>query len=318
MMLPIVEVLLATYNGAAFLQEQIDSVFAQRDVDVRIVARDDGSTDATSAILQQYVAKNPVRFRVLQNGEPTGSAKGNFSRLLAASTGPHVAFCDQDDVWLPHKLRHTLQRMQQLEAQFGTETPLLVSTDLQVVDEALRPIASSLWRQNGLANATKPPLGQLLSENTVTGCTALLNRALVDRMREMPVAALMHDHWAALIAASTGALAGIDEATMLYRQHNSNVVGAVESRPPLENLRRLLSHDAFEDRALQYRKDRAQAQALIVLHGSTMSSAARATVEAFVALEDMPRIKRIRTMQHYNLWRSGTARKLTALADILR
>jgi glycosyltransferase involved in cell wall biosynthesis len=315
---PRIEILLATYNGARFLGEQIDSVLTQQDIDVRILARDDGSRDDTPIILAKYAALHPERFRVLPTDMPTGSAQRNFHQLLLASQAQYVAFCDQDDVWLPNKLQRAFERMQQLESQHGTTTPLLVSTDLRVVDETLQTVALSLWQQNGLANATNPPLGQLLSDNTVTGCTALLNRTLVDCMREMPAAALMHDHWAALIAASTGALAGVEEATILYRQHNSNVVGAVASRSPLQKLQRLLSREAVEDRALQYRKDRAQAQALLQLHATSMNPTARSTVEAFIHLEEMPRIKRIRTMQQYSLWRSGTSRKLVAIADILR
>ncbi len=315
---PVIEVLLATYNGARFLREQIDSVLAQQDIDLRILARDDGSGDETPSILKEYAAQHPDRFRVIPTDTPTGSAQRNFHQLLLASTADYVAFCDQDDVWLPHKLQHTVRRMQQLEAQHDTSTPVLISTDLRVVNEMLQTIAPSLWQQNSIGNAAKPPLGQLLSDNTVTGCTALLNRALVEHMQEMPPAVLMHDHWAALIAASTGAIAGIDETTVLYRQHSSNVVGAVATRSPLQKLQRLFGRSAVRDRALQYWKDRAQAQALLKLHGSNMLPVARATVDAFIALEDMPRIKRLRVMQRYNLWRSGTARKLTAIADILR
>ncbi len=315
---PVIEALLATYNGARFLSEQIDSVLAQEAIDVCILARDDGSRDDTPAILAKYASMHPERFRVLPTDVPTGSAQRNFGQLLLASQAEYVAFCDQDDVWLPHKLQRTFKRMQQLEVQHGSHVPLLVSTDLLVVDEALQAIAASLWQQNGLANATNPPLGRLLSDNTVTGCTALLNRALVDRMREMSAAVLMHDHWAALIAASTGALAGVEEATILYRQHSSNVVGAIASRSPLQKLQRLLSREGVGDRALQHRKDRAQAQALLELHGTAMKPVARSTVEAFIRLEEMPRMERIRTMQRYDLWRSGTSRKLVAIADILR
>jgi glycosyltransferase involved in cell wall biosynthesis len=315
---PSIEVLLATYNGARFLHEQVDSVLAQEGINLCILARDDGSIDDTPSILAAYATAHPSRFHLLPTDTPTGSAQRNFHHLLVASSAEYVAFCDQDDVWLPHKLQRSLQRIQQLEKGYGRTKPMLVSTDLRVVDDAMQTVAPSLWQQNGIANATKPPLGQLLSDNTVTGCTALLNRSLVNSMLEMPPAVLMHDHWAALIAASTGALAGIDEATVLYRQHSNNVVGAVASRSPLQKLRRLLAPDAVEDRARQYEKDRAQAEALIQFHGSNMLPHARKTVEAFINLEGTSHITRIRTMQRYNLWRSGTTRKLVAIADILR
>jgi glycosyltransferase involved in cell wall biosynthesis len=315
---PQIEVLLATYNGAAYLRDQIDSVLAQTSVDLRILARDDGSRDETPAILAGYAETDPSRFRIIETGTPTGAAHRNFARLLQASTAPYAAFCDQDDIWLPGKLQLELTRMQQIEQQHRTATPILIYTDLQVVDASLTVQAKSLWQQNGLANAQHPPLAQLLADNTVTGCTALINRALANRISDMPPTTLMHDHWAALIAAGTGIIEGIPEATVLYRQHSNNVVGAVASKSPLEKVKRLIGKDAAADRALQYGKDRAQAQSLLNLHGSSMSAEARTTVEAFVGLADQARFARLRTMQRHNLWRSGTARKLTAIADILR
>jgi glycosyltransferase involved in cell wall biosynthesis len=134
--LPEVEVLLATYNGARFLREQLDSIMAQDYGNIRVLARDDGSSDETIEILGQYAKKFPGCFRVMPAGSPTGSAKGNFLLLIKASTADYICFADQDDVWLPDKVSRTKQAMDQLESRWGTEVPLLVFTDLHVVDEA--------------------------------------------------------------------------------------------------------------------------------------------------------------------------------------
>ena len=315
---PTVEVLLATYNGATYLRDQVESVLKQIDVEPRILVRDDGSTDGTQAILTELAAAYPDHIRILPADTPTGLARANFARLLRASTGNYVAFCDQDDLWLPTKLQQTLNRMQQLEQQHGSSKPLLVYTDLHVVDAALQPIALSLWQQNGLGNAESPSLGQLLGENTVTGCTALLNRTLADRLKTMPPQALMHDHWAALVAASTGALAGLAQPTVLYRQHSNNVVGATARRSPWTALGRLFNAAAVQDRTTQRARDRAQAEALLQLHAHQMNPAARATVQAFINLHTMSPAARIQTMLRYDLWRSGPSRILADITDALR
>jgi hypothetical protein len=315
-----IEVLLATYNGAAFLREQIDSVLAQDGVTVRILARDDGSSDGTQAILDEYAAAHPDRFTVLRDAESTGSAKGNFLRLLRASTAPYVAFCDQDDVWLPLKLRLSLDAMHALAEQNGSATPLLVYTDLRVVDAELQPISQSLWVTNRLHNATTPKLSKLLSENVVTGCTALMNRVLADRMLSMPGTAEMHDHWVALVAAGTGSLAAVPEPTVLYRQHGGNVVGAMQdaSQGLAQRYERLMGRTAVERRAVQYRADQAQARSLLELHSAFMQPEAQQTVAAFIALHEMSRRQRLRTIMRYDLWREGLQRRITMFADLLR
>src|SRR5271156_5979852 len=98
--LPEVEVLLATYNGARFLREQLDSILAQDYGNFRVLARDDGSSDETVEILVQYAEDFPDRVRVMPAGIATGNPQSNFLLLMRASTAEYVCFADQDDVWL--------------------------------------------------------------------------------------------------------------------------------------------------------------------------------------------------------------------------
>lgn len=317
--MPPVQVLLATYNGARFLRQQIDSVLAQEHVAVRILARDDGSNDGTQAVLAEYAHALPERFHVLQDDKRTGSASGNFGLLLQAATGAYAAFCDQDDVWLPDKLAASMARMHALEEQHGMQTPLLVYTDLRVVDEQLHTVSESLWQSNSLAKAQTPTLAGLLSENVVTGCTALLNRALIERMQTMPATAQMHDHWAALIAGSLGAMAAVPRATMLYRQHASNVIGAIAGTRSLsEKIERFISEEGVVARRTQSLSDRAQAQSLLDLHGAEMTPERRAVVEGFLMMDSLPRIKRLLTTSRLGLWRPDKQRRIAQLIDLLR
>ena len=316
---PAVEVLLATYNGARFLREQIDSVLKQEGVGIRILARDDGSTDGTQALLAEYADALPEQFQVLHDDFRTGTARGNFGLLLQATTAKYVAFCDQDDVWLPGKLSTSMAVMRDMESAHGSTTPLLVYTDLRVVDDALRTVGESLWQTNHLAHAQSPSLASLLTENVVTGCTALLNRALIDRMATMPATAQMHDHWAALLASSLGAMAALPQATVLYRQHGGNVVGAVQGRQSLRaKIARFVSQEGVAARRKQYLADRAQAQSLLTLHGAEMTAERRDIVTGFLALEDMTRIKRLRSTTRLGLWRPDKQRRIAQLLDLLR
>jgi glycosyltransferase involved in cell wall biosynthesis len=132
--LPEVEVLLATYNGARFLREQLDSIMAQDYGNIRVLARDDGSSDGTVEILDQYAKKFPGCFRVMPASAPTGTAKNDFLLLMKASTAEYICFADQDDVWLPDKVSRTKQAMDRLESRWGTKVPLLVFTDLRPLD----------------------------------------------------------------------------------------------------------------------------------------------------------------------------------------
>ncbi len=133
--------------------------------------------DGTSAILEEYAARLPERVRVCAGGEATGHPKRNFLRLMQASAAEYVCFADQDDVWLPHKVSLTLSAMQRLEERYGRETPLLVFTDLRVVDERLRMLHRSFWRRAGLRAENIHRLERVLGENVVTGCTAMMNRS---------------------------------------------------------------------------------------------------------------------------------------------
>jgi len=134
-----VSILLSTYNGAKHLKEQLDSLYSQTYSDIEIIARDDGSSDNTIEILKSY----DVKF--LMTKENLG-AKGSFAELLsyavAYSDCEYFMFCDQDDVWESDKVEKTFAKMQELEQEFGN-IPLLVHTDLGVVDERLHSINSS-------------------------------------------------------------------------------------------------------------------------------------------------------------------------------
>lgn len=221
--------LLATYNGADYLEALIESLRAQTYKDWQLWIRDDGSTDGTPAILAA-AARSDARIEVVVDDHGRGGAARNFGLLMQRAyhaDADYVFFVDQDDVWLPHKIERQLQEMQRVEAQYGKDVPQLVHTDLSVVDRNLGMIHPSFAEFTSVHRDREHPLCSLLVANHVTGCVSLFNRALLLVANPLPPEALMHDWWVALCGAATGRLTYIPEATILYRQHNGNVVGAM-------------------------------------------------------------------------------------------
>ena len=225
---PTIDILLATFNGAAYLQPQMESLLRQTYPAFRILVSDDGSSDETMSLIQAYVNRCPGRIIYVPNPCPGQGAIRNFEHLmetsLAHGQAKWMAFADQDDIWLPDKLTHSAVAMLSLEGEVEANTPCLVHTDLYVMNASAEPMHPSFVRSEGLkpesATATT-----LLSVNVVTGCTMLVNRALLVNALPIPAEAIMHDWWCALISGS-GRRVFLPLPTVGYRQHSSNQIGA--------------------------------------------------------------------------------------------
>lgn len=237
---PTVDIALATWNGARFLPSLLDSIVAQSYPNWRLVVRDDGSSDRTSEILATFAEHHKSRVELVQDDRVRLGVTRNFEAAVRRCTANYVAFADQDDIWLPDKLQHTVQRLLAVEEEVGKATPILVHTDLRVVDAALGLIAPSFMRMMRLDPLAGATIKRLLVRNVVTGCTMLANRALVDAASPVPEAAVIHDWWLALVGACLGRVEFIDERTVLYRQHGTNSIGAVDGWSLHSTLARLL------------------------------------------------------------------------------
>lgn len=218
-----VEILLATYNGECYIREQIDSILNQEYSNWIVRVCDDASTDHTYEILSEYRNRFPDKFILEKNQKGFGSAKLNFFHLIRQSSCDYVMCCDQDDVWLPNKISLTLQEMKRNEKE---DMPVLVHTDLKVVDAKLHVLSESFFQHSNLRKSFE--YRDILIQNHVTGCTMMMNRPLVDllNMQENYEDILMHDWLAVIVAAGLGKVAFVDCPTMLYRQHAVNSVGA--------------------------------------------------------------------------------------------
>ena len=229
---------MATYNGEKYVAEQISSLLAQTEKNWELFIHDDGSTDHTADVLKNYREQNPDRIHIL-SGPACGGAKDNFFFLMRQVKAPYVLFCDQDDVWLPEKIELEFRRIKELEAQFGTDTPILVFSDLSVVDSKLNLISEKMSVYQKL-DPGHIKLKDLMIQNVITGCTVMMNRVLAEKALQVQTtnSIIMHDWWCALAAACLGKISYVDRPLVLYRQHKDNSVGAKN----VSSLRYLINH----------------------------------------------------------------------------
>ncbi len=243
-----VAICMATYNGEKYIAEQLQSIVEQTYGNWRLFIHDDGSTDRTVEIIKTYPDD---RIHLIEDGLRYGSAKDNFAGTLnyvkEKFAFQYFMFADQDDVWLCHKIEVSMKQMIKAErgkSHNGGETllPVLIHTDLKVVDENLRVLGESFMKYRAL-NPHVRDLNHLLAQNNVTGCTMLWNRSLNDKINLGAKEVAMHDWWFSTSASLLGTIEYVEEPTILYRQHGNNTVGATKVNTLGFILKRLLGHN---------------------------------------------------------------------------
>lgn len=220
-----IAVLLATYNGSAYLAEQLNSLRLQDFREFEIFVHDDGSTDSTPDILREFQECFEGRLHILDPSVKGLGAKRNFLWLMEEVDAAYYMFCDQDDIWLPAKVGKSFAKLKEMENRWP-HSPLLVQTDLTVVDGNQNVIAQSFWQYSGHEPDLMKRFGFCAVSNVFTGCTMMFNRAARDRSLPAHPEAPMHDWWVALITTKYGYADNIKEQLILYRQHGNNTLSA--------------------------------------------------------------------------------------------
>lgn len=208
-----VQVLMSTYNGEKFLDEQIRSIVAQKGVEVSILVRDDGSTDSTSAILDKWQASGVLSW---YSGKNLRSALSFMNLLCNAPDADFYAFCDQDDFWLPEKLAAAVEILEPHAGEYA-----LYMSSLTLTDAGL-----NVYGEMKINHLLTP--GEAVVTNPATGCTMVFNKLLKDFVvQRSPATLLMHDDWVYKACIFMGGFVYADQRSFIYyRQHGNNVVGA--------------------------------------------------------------------------------------------
>ena len=241
-----IQILMSTYNGSRYIRTQLDSIAAQSVEDRTLLIRDDGSTDDTVAVIEDYQHRYPW---IKHYEEKNIGVRQSFFDLISHSDpdADYIALADQDDEWLPGKLERAIRILEGKNEQF----PALYCSHKIFTDENLQPVpvtVSSPVRMTCFGNA--------LVQNICTGCTAVMNRFMVRMLKENRPQNIdkivMHDWWLYLTAACFGKVYYDRDAYIRYRQHGANTFGAIMSR------RKLLSYrigQLFQSRGEIYRQN---------------------------------------------------------------
>ena len=218
-----ITVLMSTYNGTKYINEQLESIFNQDfDGELNIVVRDDGSNDGTQDILNEY-QKNHKNFKWYQ-GENKRPAKSFWELLTKVNNADYYAFADQDDVWDKDKLRVAVESL----LKMNQEVPLLYISDVRVVDEDLSLISPTFAVKDIPVEYPKS-----LMNNICPGCTYVFNEKARELAAQYDVEKYfinMHDWKMYQIVLCFGEVFFDQTAHMSYRQHRDNTVGAIRSK----------------------------------------------------------------------------------------
>lgn len=292
-----IEILLATYNGEKYIRDLIHSLWLlhrPNGTNIRVLVSDDGSTDGTLSIvegLQKRLCNDSFHINII-SGERVGGVLNNFKRLIDNSDADYSFFCDQDDFWLPNKLELFMTEFN----LSSSEKPILVHSDLCVVDKYLHPKQISMFDYQVINK--NPTVKSLLVQNSVTGCVMALNRCAMTLLKNATLSkSIMHDWYAAILVSTFGEIRFIPESTILYRQHDSNQLGA-KKLSLLGCINDGEWRKKYDNAILSIKKTREQAIVLLQDFGSEMTPSQRSVIESYIHSFERNYFERVNMLFH--------------------
>ncbi|MEA9413123.1 glycosyltransferase family 2 protein [Flavobacterium sp. PL02] len=232
----LVYILLASYNGEKYIETQLESLLSQTYTNWCLLIRDDGSTDCTLGIIEKYI-KRDARIKLVDEND-LNKGKGacqNFHNLIkvaVAQEASFIFFCDQDDYWFPDKVEKMMHVVDK------SHKPTMLYSSFFYADNNLKKLPKHV--QEIRSSFLKPSFKRVIVQNTVYGCTMMINYQLAEKCLPIPLEAENHDYWIALVATGIGAkIDHLDIPLMLYRQHDNNVSGNYNDHSNLSRVKRL-------------------------------------------------------------------------------
>lgn len=299
-----IAICLSLYNGAHFLKEQLMSI-EQQSIDIAhivLLVRDDGSMDTSYEIIKDFMQNTSLHVKLLEDRTNLGIKK-SFELLMNEAVMmnvQYIMFCDQDDVWYRDKIEKTLSKMKELENK-SPDSPILVHSDINIVNEKLDILATSFWKYQHI-DSNKKDLSYFIVDNNITGCAMMINHTLAKKIKTIPLEAIMHDWWTAMVASAFGKIAHVDEPLMLYRQHSSNDTGA--KRYGFKYfMKKLFEKPSFE-------KYIQQSQAFLSLYGDDLDKNSKSMLEEFSKFSTLGKWAKIKILFKYKIWKNGVMRNL--------
>lgn len=258
-----VTVLLSSYNGEKYLQEQLNSIYLQEDVSLSIFVRDDGSSDSTVDILSKEQGDGKLNYLA---GSNLGFCKSFWELIMRAPDSDYYALCDQDDIWLKDKLSNAVKMLEKED----NAIPLLYTTNVIPVDEQLNRLHVKTFNVDSVftyALALKCP--------ALPGCTYVFNNKLLERLRDYNGFFYLHDWLIYIIASALGKVVYDPNSQILYRQHSNNALG-VDS--PIDKIKHKLQR--FFNPKYPRAKSRV-AEGIMMSYGKELSVEKRQLTAAF-------------------------------------
>lgn len=220
-----IAILLAAYNAEKYLGEQLDSLLNQTNQEWTLYIRNDGSTDGTQQIIDEYIDRNAGKIVQVDRGSANIGWKLGFMSLFEKVESAYYCFCDADDYWIPEKTELSINKIREYE-QKHANIPVLVFGDNSVCDENLNVIAPSWWRAQRMNPKLFIRYNTLPICNVVGGATMMFNAKIKPTCFPIPNPPLSHDTWIPMQVAKYGKILIIDKPLKLYRQHSNNESGA--------------------------------------------------------------------------------------------
>ena len=264
-------VLMSTYNGERFLRDQLESILHQCNVEVSLLIRDDGSTDSTIGIIDEYIRKYQ-NIRLIKE-KNVGPAMSFLELLREAPDADYYAFSDQDDFWMKEK---TCEAIQKIREQGDMNQPILYYSNLTLTDSKLKPIRTTKIKAvKSEGNNRYIPL----VDNNATGCTIVMTYALRKIIIDsLPSKVTMHDAWCNMVCSLFGKVVFDERSFIYYRQHENNTIGMDTTHNLKKNV--LLHLQRVKNKKLQPRL--MNAESLLACFGKTLDEKDRRKIQKIV------------------------------------
>lgn len=250
-----IAILMASYNSQKYIAEQIESIINQSYKFWTLYIRDDGSTDDTKKIIGDYSRKYDNIILINDSNGNLG-CRDNFFRLLEIVQSKYYMFSDSDDVWLPNKVKVSLDEIIKAEKENPPHTPILIHSDMMIVDQNLNILQQSMWESARFNPDKIKTINYLGIHGFIGGATAIFNKEAKRVSIPFSKKVYLHDLWIGLKVLESGKIISLHKQLMLYRQHGNNTAGAGEKSKlsliyKLRNFKKVLKVNLMTARMLK-------------------------------------------------------------------